>query len=85
METVLKGDAGGALTQLGALNRDGAEPGQVIADLADAVHAVTLVKAAGEASADPAQRIRARPRRRSRRPTADAGAGARLADAAQGL
>ena len=54
METVLKGDAGGALTQLGALNRDGAEPGQVIADLADAVHAVTLVKAAGEASADPA-------------------------------
>ena len=54
METVLKGDAGGALTQLAALNRDGAEPGQVIADLADAVHAVTLVKAAGAASADPA-------------------------------
>ena len=54
METVLSGDAGGALTQLAALNRDGAEPGQVIADLADAVHAVTLVKAAGEASADPA-------------------------------
>jgi DNA polymerase III subunit gamma/tau len=54
METVLKGDAGGALQQLGALNRDGAEPGQVIADLADAVHAVTLVKAAGAASADPA-------------------------------
>jgi DNA polymerase III subunit gamma/tau len=54
METVLNGDAGGALTQLDALNRDGAEPGQVIADLADAVHAVTLVKAAGEASADPA-------------------------------
>jgi DNA polymerase-3 subunit gamma/tau len=54
METVLSGDAGGALTQLDALNRDGAEPGQVIADLADAVHAVTVVKAAGEASADPA-------------------------------
>ncbi|HSD91922.1 MAG TPA: DNA polymerase III subunit gamma/tau [Methyloceanibacter sp.] len=54
METVLKGDAGGALQQLDALNRDGAEPGQVIADLADAVHAVTLVKAAGAASADPA-------------------------------
>jgi DNA polymerase III subunit gamma/tau len=54
METVLKGDAGGALRELGALNRDGAEPGQVIADLADAVHAVTLVKAAGAASADPA-------------------------------
>jgi DNA polymerase-3 subunit gamma/tau len=54
METVLKGDAGAALTELAALNRDGAEPGQIIADLADAVHAVTLVKAAGAASADPA-------------------------------
>jgi DNA polymerase-3 subunit gamma/tau len=54
LETVLKGDAGGALQQLDALNRDGAEPGQVIADLADAVHAVTLVKAAGAGSADPA-------------------------------
>ncbi len=63
LETVLSGDAGGALQQLAQLNRDGAEPGQVIADLADAVHAVTLVKAAGEASADPAaseaERVRA--------------------------
>jgi DNA polymerase-3 subunit gamma/tau len=54
LETVLKGDAGAALKELDALSRDGAEPGQVIADLADAVHAVTLVKAAGAASADPA-------------------------------
>jgi DNA polymerase-3 subunit gamma/tau len=54
METVLSGNAGGALTQLDALTRDGAEPGQIIADLADSVHAVTLVKAAGVASADPA-------------------------------
>jgi DNA polymerase III subunit gamma/tau len=54
METVLTGNAGGALKELDALTKDGAEPGQVIADLADAVHAVTLVKAAGEASADPA-------------------------------
>jgi DNA polymerase-3 subunit gamma/tau len=54
LETVLKGDAGGSLRQLAELNRDGAEPGQVIADLADAVHAVTLIKAAGEGSADPA-------------------------------
>jgi DNA polymerase-3 subunit gamma/tau len=54
LETVLKGDTGAALKQLDALTRDGAEPGQVIADLADAVHAVTLVKAAGVASADPA-------------------------------
>jgi DNA polymerase-3 subunit gamma/tau len=50
----LSGDAGGALIQLDALTKDGAEPGQVIADFADAVHAVTVVKAAGEASADPA-------------------------------
>jgi DNA polymerase-3 subunit gamma/tau len=54
LETVLKGEAGAALEQLAQLNRDGAEPGQIIADLADAVHAVTLVKAAGEGSADPA-------------------------------
>ncbi|HXG79686.1 MAG TPA: DNA polymerase III subunit gamma/tau [Methyloceanibacter sp.] len=54
LEIVLKGDAGGALRELDALNRDGAEPGQIIADLADAVHAVTVVKAAGPGSADPA-------------------------------
>ena len=54
LETVLSGDAGGALQQLAQLNRDGAEPGQVITDLGDAVHAVTLVKVAGAASADPA-------------------------------
>jgi DNA polymerase-3 subunit gamma/tau len=54
LETVLGGDAGGALRALSELTRDGAEPGQVIADLADAVHAITLVKAAGKKSADPA-------------------------------
>ena len=54
LKTVLSGDAGGALRALLELTRDGAEPGQVIADLADAVHAVTLVKAAGKESADPA-------------------------------
>jgi DNA polymerase-3 subunit gamma/tau len=54
LETVLSGDAGGALRALSELTKDGAEPGQVIADLADAVHAITLVKAAGKDSADPA-------------------------------
>lgn len=53
LETVLKGDAGGALAALGQLNRDGAEPGQVVTDLADAVHAVTVVKAAGPGNTDP--------------------------------
>ncbi len=52
LETVLAGDPGNALRQLAALTNDGAEPAQVIADLADAVHAVTLVKAAG--TSDPA-------------------------------
>ncbi|HET7851710.1 MAG TPA: DNA polymerase III subunit gamma/tau [Methyloceanibacter sp.] len=52
LETVLAGDAGNALDKLSALNNDGAEPAQVITDLADAVHAVTLVKAAG--TSDPA-------------------------------
>jgi DNA polymerase III subunit gamma/tau len=52
LETVLAGDAGKALEKLAALSSDGAEPAQVITDLADAVHAVTLVKAAG--TSDPA-------------------------------
>jgi DNA polymerase-3 subunit gamma/tau len=54
LETVLKGDVGGALSALDALNRDGAEPGQVVTDLADAVHAITVMKAAGAPSVDPA-------------------------------
>jgi DNA polymerase III subunit gamma/tau len=52
LETVLSGDAGKALEKLSALTNDGAEPAQAITDLADAVHAVTLVKAAG--ASDPA-------------------------------
>ncbi len=47
LETVLKGDAGGALKGLASMTADGAEPAQIVADLADAVHAVTLAKAAG--------------------------------------
>ena len=52
IETVLKGDAGVALGTFASLTNDGAEPAQIIADLADAVHAVTLVKAAD--ASDPA-------------------------------
>jgi DNA polymerase III subunit gamma/tau len=47
LETLLKGETGDALRQLAELNRDGAEPGQVIADLADAVHQITRLKALG--------------------------------------
>ncbi len=54
LETVLKGEAGPALATLGQLYRDGAEPGQVIVDLAEAVHAVTVMKVAGPASVDSA-------------------------------
>ena len=54
LETVLKGDVSAALQLLASLNRDGAEPGQVLADLAEAVHAITLVKVSGAEGADPA-------------------------------
>jgi DNA polymerase-3 subunit gamma/tau len=54
LETVLKGDVSAALQLLASLNRDGAEAGQVLADLAEAVHAVTLVKVSGAEGADPA-------------------------------
>jgi DNA polymerase-3 subunit gamma/tau len=52
LETVFAGNAGSALERFAALSNDGAEPAQVITDLADAVHAVTLAKAAG--TSDPA-------------------------------
>jgi DNA polymerase-3 subunit gamma/tau len=59
LETVLAGDAGKALEKLSALTNDGAEPAQVITDLADAVHAVTLVKAAGVPAASEAEQASA--------------------------
>ncbi len=52
LETVLKGDAGKALELLAALNRDGAEPAQIMADLAEAVHATTRLKVGGAEAAD---------------------------------
>ena len=54
LETVLSGDTGKALAELASLNRDGAEPGQIVTDLADAVHAVTRIKAAGTGAVDQA-------------------------------
>ena len=52
LETVLKGDAGKALALLAALNRDGAEPAQIMADLAEAVHATTRLKVGGTEAGD---------------------------------
>jgi DNA polymerase-3 subunit gamma/tau len=53
-ETVLRGDAGGALTQIDALYQGGADPQIVMQDLLDATHFVTRLKLAPEAgAADP--------------------------------
>jgi DNA polymerase-3 subunit gamma/tau len=51
LEHLFRGAADGAIQSLDRLHRDGAEPGQILADLADAVHAATRIKIAGEAAA----------------------------------
>ncbi len=53
LETVFKGDAKGALEALRALYLDGAEPVQILGDLAECVHVVTRIAAAGKDAADP--------------------------------
>ena len=47
-EALFRGDPGTALEGLKSLHHDGAEPGQVVADLAEAVHIVARIKAVGE-------------------------------------
>jgi DNA polymerase-3 subunit gamma/tau len=47
LEHVFAGEAGLALAALAALNRDGADPGQVLADLAEAVQLTTRVRVVG--------------------------------------
>jgi DNA polymerase-3 subunit gamma/tau len=51
-ETVLGGDAAGALAKLSALHKDGAEPLTLMADLAETVHLASRAKVAGAASLD---------------------------------
>jgi DNA polymerase-3 subunit gamma/tau len=51
LEHLFRGAAGDALQALDGLHRDGAEPAQILADLAEAVHLTTRVKTAGEAAA----------------------------------
>jgi DNA polymerase III subunit gamma/tau len=51
LEHLFRGAAGDAIHALDQLHRDGADPGQILADLADAVHVTTRVKIAGEAAA----------------------------------
>jgi DNA polymerase III subunit gamma/tau len=48
LERLLGGTPAEALKAFGALHHDGAEPGQLLADLADVVHLVTRVKALGD-------------------------------------
>ena len=47
LEVLLAGNPGEALRQFGSLHKDGAEPQQVLADLAECVHAVTRTKTLG--------------------------------------
>ncbi|MEP1199593.1 DNA polymerase III subunit gamma/tau [Tateyamaria sp.] len=52
-DMVLKGDANGALTELGAQYADGADPMAVLRDLAEITHWVSVVKITPEAAEDP--------------------------------
>ncbi|MEL6889587.1 MAG: DNA polymerase III subunit gamma/tau, partial [Pseudomonadota bacterium] len=52
-DMVLRGDAAGALTELGAQYADGADPIAVMRDLAEITHWVSVVKITPEAAEDP--------------------------------
>ncbi|MEM6758609.1 MAG: DNA polymerase III subunit gamma/tau [Pseudomonadota bacterium] len=52
-DMLLKGDAAGALTELGAQYADGADPMAVMRDLAEITHWVSVVKITPEAAQDP--------------------------------
>ena len=54
LEQLASGAISPALTALAGLNRDGAEPAQVLADLAEAVHQTARVKVVGAAAASEA-------------------------------
>ena len=51
LEALMRGAAGDALHQLAQLYRDGADPAQILAELAEAVHAATRIKVVGESAA----------------------------------
>ena len=52
-DLILKGDAAGALTELGGQYADGADPLAVLRDLAEITHWISVVKITPEASEDP--------------------------------
>src|SRR5690606_22158468 len=51
LEFLMRGAPADALRQLGQLHNDGADPAQILADLADTVHAATRIKVVGEEGA----------------------------------
>ncbi len=51
LEQLMAGAAGEALGLMAGLHRDGAEPGQILADLAEAVHTTTRAKTLGTGAA----------------------------------
>ncbi|MEM8579501.1 MAG: DNA polymerase III subunit gamma/tau [Pseudomonadota bacterium] len=53
MDLILRGDAAGALTELGAQYADGADPLAVLRDLAEITHWVSVVKITPESAEDP--------------------------------
>ncbi len=52
-EMIMRGDAAGALTELGAQYADGADPMAVLRDLAEVTHWISVVKITPEAAEDP--------------------------------
>jgi len=62
-EHVFRGDAAAALKSFGALHHDGADPTQVLSDLADAVHIAARAKAVGTDAAG--EELSAEERRRA--------------------
>jgi len=52
-EAILRGDAAGALTELGAQYADGADPSAVLRDLAEIAHWVSVIKITPDAAEDP--------------------------------
>ena len=53
LEMILRGDAAGALTELGAQYADGADPLAVLRDLAEITHWISVVKITPDAADDP--------------------------------
>ncbi len=47
-ESIFKGDTAAALKQMAGLHHDGAEPVQIVSDLAEAIHTIARIKAVGE-------------------------------------